>query len=154
VEARHPKDEESMEMTERGARHVLVIDDNDDAREALQDLCEMLGYKVTTAADGIIGVQKAIEEKPTLMLIDIGLPEIDGYEVARRIRAALPHESVHLVALTGYSGAESARQAREAGFDLHVIKPIGMETLKSLLRDPATATKKALENHDSTSILN
>lgn len=113
---------------------LLLVEDNDDARNTLRMLLEMDGYEVRTAADGMSGVQAILEHRPDVALIDIGLPQIDGYEVARRVRAELPDaDQVHLVALTGYGHAKDKRRAREAGFDSHFTKPLKVARLHELL---------------------
>lgn len=107
-----------------GGCSVLVIDDNADGREMLRCLCELLGHEVTEAGDGEQGVARAIEHRPDIAFIDIGLPTIDGYEVARRVRAALGAATPRLVALSGYGSAQHRAAALEAGFDIHIAKPI------------------------------
>jgi CheY-like chemotaxis protein len=111
---------------------VLLIEDNADAREALRVLLELDGYDVEAAADGPQGVEIARAKRPAVALIDIGLPGIDGYEVARRLRE-LPGPRSFLVALTGYSDPDDRRRAEEAGFDAHVVKPVDPDELTRLL---------------------
>jgi CheY-like chemotaxis protein len=111
---------------------VLLIEDNSDAREALRVLLELDGYDVAAAGDGPEGLDIARGKTPTVALIDIGLPGIDGYEVARRFRQ-LPGPRPFLVALTGYSDPEDRRRAEEAGFDAHVVKPVDPDELTRLL---------------------
>ena len=110
------------------ARHVLVIEDNVDAREMLRMALELDGHRVETAADGTSGVEVALRTTPDLVLIDIGLPGLDGYAVARRLREALGHR-VTLVALTGYGQTEDHRRTTEAGFDAHLVKPVDPDVL-------------------------
>jgi len=105
------------------ARHILVVEDNHDGRETLCLLLELLGYEVEVAADGPEGVSKALTGHPEVVLIDIGLPRLDGYQVARQLRAALGPD-VLLVAQTGYNRPEDRRLALEAGFDIHLCKPV------------------------------
>jgi signal transduction histidine kinase len=109
---------------EVSARSVLVVDDNEDGREMLRCLCELHGHRVLEAGDGEAGVARAVESRPDIAFIDIGLPTIDGYEVARRVRAELGAATPRLVALSGYSSHEHCARALEAGFDAHVAKPI------------------------------
>jgi CheY-like chemotaxis protein len=111
---------------------VLLIEDNDDAREALRVLLELDGYDVEAAADGAQGLEIARGKTPAVALIDIGLPGMDGYEVARRLRALAGRQSF-LVALTGYSDPDDRRRAEEAGFDAHVVKPVDPDELNRLL---------------------
>jgi CheY-like chemotaxis protein len=107
---------------------VLIVEDNSDGRESMRMLLTLLGAQVDTAADGIEGVRKALAEHPDVAIIDIGLPGLDGYEVARQIRAALGRRTV-LLAYTAYDGEDVARRIREAGFDAHAVKPDGLERL-------------------------
>ena len=112
--------------------HVLVVEDNRDGRETLRTLLELLGYRVDVAADGLEGVHKALIGHPEVVLIDIGLPLLNGYQVARQLRAALGPE-VLLVAQTGYSQPEDRRLALEAGFDIHLSKPVDWAEVASWL---------------------
>ena len=121
---------------------VLVIEDNEDARETMQILLQMWGYEVETAADGQEGLIKALEHPPAVAIVDIGLPKLDGYEVARQIRARGRRGSApHLIAVTGYGQPEDRRQALEAGFDHHLAKPVNADDLAVLLRDCASARR-------------
>jgi PAS domain S-box-containing protein len=110
-------------------QRTLVVEDNDDAREMLRTLLQLDGHTVYEAANGIAGLAAALEHRPDVAVIDIGLPEMDGYEVARKLRASESLKAVKLIALTGYGQAEDARRAYEAGFDLHVVKPVDPEVL-------------------------
>jgi CheY-like chemotaxis protein len=113
-------------------RDVLIVEDNVDAREMLRAVLEMDGHRVKAAGDGLAGVEVAVATPPEIALIDIGLPGIDGYEVARRLRQRLG-DRVLLVALTGYGQPEDRRQARAAGFDAHLLKPIDPDALSEVL---------------------
>lgn len=116
---------------------VVVVEDNTDAAYALSMLVEVLGHEVEVAHDGL-GALVALERaRPDVMLVDIGLPGIDGLEVARRIRARPDAPDVLLVALTGYGRDEDRERSRLAGFDLHLTKPVGVEDLTAVLADPA-----------------
>src|SRR5437762_591673 len=110
------------------ARRVLIIEDQADARRALQRLLQIWGHHVEIAEDGPSGLETAMKVSPDVALVDVGLPGLDGYEVARRIRAALG-ENVRLVALTGYGQPEDRERAFDAGFDLHLVKPVDREEL-------------------------
>jgi PAS domain S-box-containing protein len=114
------------------SRHVLIVEDNPDGRETLQTLLKLLNHRVDVAEDGREGVAKALALRPQVALIDIGLPTLDGYQVARQVRAALGN-SVFLIALTGYGQAEDRRRTAEAGFDAHLVKPVDTEQLSQLL---------------------
>jgi PAS domain S-box-containing protein len=111
------------------AQRTLVVEDNDDARDMLRTLLELDGHTVYVAANGIAGLAAALEHRPDVALIDIGLPEMDGYEVARKLRASESLKAIKLIALTGYGQADDARRAHEAGFDLHLVKPVDPERL-------------------------
>ena len=113
------------------ARRVLVVEDNDDAREMLRNLLHLFGHEVHEACDGTSAIEQARRLRPDAALIDIGLPGIDGYEVARRIRADVP--GARLVALTGYGQPEDRERALAAGFDVHLVKPVDPEQLERLL---------------------
>jgi CheY-like chemotaxis protein/two-component sensor histidine kinase len=112
---------------------VLVIEDDVDLREGLRQLLEIWGLDVDVAESGVRGIEKAFANPPRFALIDIGLPEMDGYEVARRIREAYGREVVFLVAVSGYTGLAENQRARESGFDAQLPKPIDVALLQSLL---------------------
>jgi signal transduction histidine kinase len=118
------------------ARNVLIVEDSADIRESLQDLLEGLGHRVEAAADGEQALVRALVQRPDVALVDIGLPRIDGYEVARRMREALGADLL-LLALTGYGQPEDRARAAAAGFDLHLTKPVEVSTLELLLNEPA-----------------
>ena len=111
---------------------VLVVDDSQDAMESLAMLLGFWGHDVLTASDGTEAVEMALQRHPHVVLLDIGLPGIDGYEVARRIRSQEGTTTV-LVAMTGYGQAEDRQRAREAGFALHLVKPVEPEALQRAL---------------------
>jgi signal transduction histidine kinase len=137
--ARNPTPPLSYPAIKEGHRSVLLVDDNDDGRELLRSLCELDGHTVSEAPDGTTGVEAALSSPPDIAFIDIGLPGIDGYEVARRIKAQLDGTSPYLVALSGYGSAAHKQRAFEAGFDEHVAKPIASAHLRRLI---ATAPAK------------
>jgi signal transduction histidine kinase len=113
-------------------RHLLIIEDNADARDALATLLRLLGHRVDVAADGLSGLALALSVRPEIGLIDLGLPKMDGYEVARRLRQELGND-VKLIALTGHSQPEDRQRSQEAGFNAHLIKPIELESLVALM---------------------
>jgi CheY-like chemotaxis protein len=121
------------------ARTILVVEDSDDARETLVELLQVMGHRVESADDGVAGLDKALSIAPDVAFVDIGLPGIDGFEVARRLRAAEGSRRTYLVALTGYGAGEDRRRALEAGFDAHITKPVEAEKLVELLGRPAQA---------------
>jgi two-component system, chemotaxis family, CheB/CheR fusion protein len=120
-------------------RRLLVVDDNKDAAESMSMLLELWGHEVICAYDGRAALEAAAQYHPDAVFLDIGLPGMDGYEIAERLRE-LP-ESGHtvLVAITGYGQDEDRRRSREAGIDYHLVKPVAPETLQKLL--------DALERH-------
>ncbi|GAC1394820.1 MAG: hypothetical protein NVSMB47_04700 [Polyangiales bacterium] len=113
-------------------QRVVLVEDSEDIRTTLAMLLEVAGYRVTTASDGPAGAKSIVEARPDVAFVDIGLPGFDGYEVARRVRAAVG-SSVRLVALTGYGQFEDRRRAQEAGFDHHLTKPVGLEDLEGAI---------------------
>ena len=113
-------------------RSILIIEDHEDAREALRALLELEGHRVAAAGTGPQGVELAQQTLPDVALVDIGLPEVDGYEVARRLRALGPR-CPYLVALTGYGEPDDVKRAREAGFDAHLLKPVDPDALTGVL---------------------
>jgi signal transduction histidine kinase/CheY-like chemotaxis protein len=113
-------------------RHILVVEDNADVRALLHAKLRQLGHAVEVAEDGVTAVEKVIESHPDVALVDIGLPGIDGYEVARRVRAALGTD-IYLVALTGYGQSDDRARALAAGFNVHLTKPADLEDLQGVL---------------------
>ena len=114
------------------ARSILIVEDNDDAREALRMLLELDGHVVEAAAEGVQALEIVRDKDPDVALVDIGLPGIDGFEVARRARAADAKRPL-LIALTGYGQPEDRRRATEAGFDSLLVKPVDPSVLSDLL---------------------
>jgi CheY-like chemotaxis protein len=122
---------------------VLVIEDGEDAREMMQAMLELQGHEVHVAADGRSGLEAATRLRPQIVLLDIGLPDIDGYEVARRLRAQKETRDIQLVALTGYGQSEDEDAAYAAGFDLHVTKPVEPVGLARALMELSQAARAA-----------
>jgi signal transduction histidine kinase/DNA-binding response OmpR family regulator len=112
---------------------ILIVEDNADAREMLRTLLELAGHETYEAADGMEGLRMASEVKPQVALVDLGLPELDGLELAGRIRAIPGGEAIALVALTGYGQQQDRQRTRAAGFDHHLVKPVDSETLGKVL---------------------
>jgi CheY-like chemotaxis protein len=112
---------------------VVLIEDNADAAESLVMLLGLLGHQARSYPDGVSGLDGARAMPPDVMLVDIGLPGIDGYEVARRARRDPRLAAVPLVALTGYGRDEDRHQALAAGFDQHLVKPVDVDALQALL---------------------
>jgi len=119
------------------SRRVLIVEDNQDAQDALKCLLELWGHEVTVASDGASGVQCALAHQPEVALVDLGLPVVDGYEVARQVRAAFGAATPLMIALTGYGAPEQRAQALSAGFDLHIVKPVDPDRLATLLDEYA-----------------
>jgi PAS domain S-box-containing protein len=119
----------------RRARRVLVVDDNEDAREALRFLLEDEGHHVVTAGDGPGALEEMERFRPEVVLLDIGLPGLDGYEVARAIRKQDGGRDALLVAVSGYGLPEDRARSRTAGFDDHLLKPVAPQILLDLVRD-------------------
>lgn len=115
---------------------VLLVEDDADGRQALGELLDLWGYRVAVAADGERGLELAGQRVPKVALVDVGLPGIDGYEVARRLRASHPEDEMPLlVAMTGFGQPEDRRRAMAAGFDVHLVKPVLPGKLSALLAD-------------------
>jgi CheY-like chemotaxis protein len=119
-----------------GVERILIVEDNVDAAETLQALLELQGHEVWVAHDGLTGLARALELAPSVMLVDIGLPGLNGLELARRLRAELKVQPRRLVALTGYGSPRDRADALEAGFDLHLVKPATFESLALALAEP------------------
>jgi CheY-like chemotaxis protein len=116
-------------------RHILIVEDNVDAAESLKELLELGGHRVEMAHTGPEGIRRARAARPEVVLCDLGLPEIDGYGVARALRADPDLAAVRLVALSGYALQDDVERARQAGFDHHLAKPPDLEALERLLRE-------------------
>jgi PAS domain S-box-containing protein len=117
-------------------RRVLVVDDNADAREALRYLLEEDGHDVRSAGDGPSALEEARSFQPDVVLLDIGLPGMDGYEVARALRAHPGGERALIVAVSGYGQAEDRARSRAAGFDQHLLKPVPPDRLLEIVKRP------------------
>ncbi len=128
-------------------RRILIVEDNADARESLRLLLELGGHDVVEAEDGVRGLDLAVGVRPDLALVDVGLPGLDGYELARKLRATAEGRDLRLVALTGYGQPEDRRRALAAGFDAHLVKPVDpdrlAELLEALWRPPGRAQRAA-----------
>jgi len=118
-------------------RRVLLIEDDSDAREMLRLMLEIAGHTVYDAADGPRGLELLEAEHPDVAIIDIGLPGLNGYQVAQRIRECPDGRAVVLVALTGYGRPSDYQHSTEAGFDYHLVKPVDLDMLTRLLRTDA-----------------
>jgi CheY-like chemotaxis protein len=123
-----------IDIARRPPLVVLIVEDNPDGRESLRLLLQMYGYHVEVAADGLEGVQKAQQMHPDVVVVDIGLPRLNGYEVARQLRETCGTD-VRLIACTAYSDAETRRHAYEVGFDDLQVKPMDIDQLLGWLAD-------------------
>jgi CheY-like chemotaxis protein len=123
----------NAKQTPRARRRILVVDDNRDFANTLAALLETFGHEVRTVYDGRTAVAIAGEYRPDAVLLDIGLPEMNGYDVARELRQAPGLGHVTLVAFTGYGQEEDRRRVREAGFDFHLVKPVEAAELARLI---------------------
>ena len=115
------------------AQRILVVDDNRDATETLAALLQLSGHETATAYDGKSAIEIAESFRPDVLLLDIGMPELNGYEVARRVRALPWGADTTLVALTGWGQEDDRRRSQEAGFDAHLVKPVDHAQLMELL---------------------
>jgi CheY-like chemotaxis protein len=120
--------------------HILLVEDDADSRDALKFLLERSGHRVSVAAGGREGIAMAASLAPDWAVIDIGLPDIDGYEAARGMRATTP--SVRLVALTGYGRPEDRQRALDAGFDSYFLKPVDPHRLVEIITPPRHSPPK------------
>jgi len=115
------------------SRLVLVIDDEASIRQSLNGALKDEGYRVATATSGREGIEALRSERPDVVLLDIGMPKLDGYEAARSIRQQSWGRDMMLVALTGWGQAEDKRRSHEAGFDAHLVKPVDFDALETLV---------------------
>jgi PAS domain S-box-containing protein len=124
---------EDRPRSESAARRILVVDDNRDAAMSMSMLLKLLGSDVRVAFDGEDALRAMFEYKPAIVLLDIGMPGMDGYQVARRIREQSEFDDVTLIALTGWGQEDDRRRSRSAGFDHHLTKPADIDALETLL---------------------
>ena len=134
-EARAPEDPHEHRQPASPAEHldVLVVEDNPDAAELLRALLDSWGHRVRVARDGLAGVSVASSQVPQVGIVDIGLPGLNGYQVAERLRADDRTRSMYLVAITGYGRPEDRARAHAAGFDDFIVKPLDFETLEEAI---------------------
>ena len=118
---------------QRSARRILIVDDNVDGAESLAMLLDFSGYEVRTAHSGLEAIAAAREFHPEVVFLDIGLPGMNGYEVAQHFRQERGFDGIVLIALTGWGSAEDKRRSREAGFDFHLTKPVDTNSLEDVL---------------------
>jgi CheY-like chemotaxis protein len=122
------------------ARRVLIVDDNVDAADTLADLASEWGHETRSANSGLEALLIASAFQPDVVLLDIGLPEMDGYAVARKMRADRSLDRCVLIALTGYGQPQDRERSLAAGFDLHLLKPVDIDKLESVLKEAQRAS--------------
>ena len=135
TERAQPRGEVDARAASAQGLRILVVDDNVDGAESLAEVLELLGNQVRVAHDGAEALRLAREDVPDLALVDIGLPVIDGYELAQRLRSE--HPSVRLVAVSGYGQDGDRAAALRAGFSRHLVKPLSLEEIESLVTGDA-----------------
>lgn len=112
---------------------ILVVDDNRDSALSLAMVLEFMGYRTRTAFDGVEAVEAVAEMKPDVVLLDIGLPRMNGYDAARKIRELPGGDAIYLIAITGWGQDEDRRRSAESGFNLHMVKPVDPVAIEKLL---------------------
>ena len=123
------------ESTSAPSRRVLVVDDNEDSVDSMVMLLELLGNQVYTARDGIEAIEAAERFRPDLVLMDMGMPRMNGYDATRRIREQPWGQPITMVAVTGWAREEDRQKSQEAGFNGHLIKPVDHRVLTKLVAD-------------------
>jgi CheY-like chemotaxis protein len=121
---------------------ILLVDDNQDATLLMERLLQLKGFLVHTCTNGQAGLEAAERLRPVAVLLDLSMPDLDGYTVCRLIRAQAWGESMLLIAVSGYSSAADQQRSYEAGFDKHLVKPADFGLLTSLLTERLSTTRK------------
>ena len=129
-----------MAETEQAPLRILVVDDNQDSAISMTLLLELQGHEVHVAHAGPAALRVASDKKPDVILLDIGMPGMNGYEVAKQLRAQHEFADTLLVAITGYGRASDVKQTQSAGFDYHLVKPVDYEKLQAVLATRAAKT--------------
>jgi two-component system CheB/CheR fusion protein len=129
------------------AHRILIVDDNDDAATSLSVMLRILGYETRTEADGLAGLEAAEDFHPQAILLDIGIPKLNGYDVARRIREQPSGREIVLIAVTGWGQVEDIQRTTEAGFDHHLVKPVDPAVLTKLLSSLTTESDPMSAKH-------
>ena len=137
LQSRPPSRPELPALQARKDLRILVVEDDHDSAQSLRKLLELCGYKVTLAYSGREGLEAAQRTHPDIVLCDIGLPDTDGYELAAALRSNPATAKARLIAVTAYGGEQDKRRSREAGFQLHLVKPVKPENLLHELDQPA-----------------
>ena len=117
-------------------RRILIADDNPDAATSLSLLLELMGHITRVVHDGVEAVEVAAGFQPDIILLDIGMPRLNGFEACGRIRAQAANKNIVIAALTGWTQDEKRQRSEEAGFDFYLIKPVEPDALQEVLRDP------------------
>ena len=139
-ESAAPPPNPTVDAPAAAARRILVVDDNHDSAESLSMLLDLSGHETLLAFDGMEAVNAAASFRPDVILMDIGLPKLNGYEAAVQIRGEPWGKEMMLVALTGWGQDEDRRKTADAGFDVHLVKPVDFATLTKLLAGTTTTT--------------
>jgi CheY-like chemotaxis protein len=122
---------------------ILVVDDNDDVADAMAELLEDFGHEVRVARDGAAALRAFGDARPDVALIDVSLPDMSGYDVARAVRTAIPELATRLVAVTGHGGPDHLAESARAGFSLHVEKPVAPDDLERIIAGLQAAASAA-----------
>jgi CheY-like chemotaxis protein len=133
---RTASDDLSADALSPTKRRVLIVDDNADALASLGMVVRALGSETFDAHDGLEAVESAGNLRPDVILMDIGMPRLNGYDAARRIRREPWGHNMLMVATTGWGKEEDRRRSKEAGFDLHMVKPIDISAVQEILASP------------------
>ena len=142
VEGPKAKTPEPSERPTIAAHRILVVDDNRDSATSLALLLKFTGNETRTAHDGLEAVEAAERFRPDAVLLDIGLPKLNGYDACRRIREQLWGKHMLLVALTGWGQEEDRRRSKEVGFDRHMVKPVDLDALQAMLAALGDTSRK------------
>jgi len=124
-----------MENVKSQILKILMIDDNKDLTDIMCELINLLGHKTISASSGIEGILKAKEFDPDVIICDIGLPGMNGYEIAESIRRDIDLKDIYLIALSGYAGDGALNCSRKAGFNMHLCKPVDISTIEKVLTE-------------------
>ena len=117
----------------KSSLRILIVDDNQDGADTLAMMLKAMGNEVRTAYDGLQGIDMAAQMQPDVVLLDIGLPKLNGYEACRRMRGQPWGQKIVIIAVTGWGQEEDMRRSHEAGFDHHLVKPVDPQALMKLL---------------------
>jgi CheY-like chemotaxis protein len=129
----HPPDPTESGKPAGRALRILVVDDNVDMAETLAMLLEESGHQVRMAHDGPTALEAALADRPNVVFLDVGLPGLNGFEVAKRIRQRLDSQNIMLIAVTGYGHEKDRQRSQEAGFDHHLVKPVDFDKVQQIL---------------------